>query len=134
MDAATRRQVERRAGHRCEFCHLPQRYAPAARFQVEHVRPKQHGGSDARKNLALACPRCNRFKGPNLTAINSKSRRIVPLFNPRTQNWRDHFALVGIDIVGLTAVVRATVRLLNMNGEDRLKVRAALRERDELDV
>jgi hypothetical protein len=69
-----------------------------------------------------------------LTAINSKSRRIVPLFNPRTQNWRDHFALVGIDIVGLTAVVRATVRLLNMNGEDRLKVRAALRERDELDV
>ena len=40
----------------------------------------------------------------------------------------------GIAIVGLTAIGRATARLLKMNSENRLKVRAALRERDELDA
>src|SRR5258708_5195527 len=34
----------------------------------------------------------------------------------------------------LTAIGRATVRLLNMNAEDRLKVRAALEESGELGI
>jgi hypothetical protein len=57
MDAAKRRRVRRRAGNRCEYCRLTQAAAPIARFQIEHVRPKQHDGTDAFKNLALACPR-----------------------------------------------------------------------------
>jgi hypothetical protein len=56
----------------------------------------------------------------------------MPLFNPRTQSWQEHFALDDIMIVGLTPIGRATVRLLHMNAEDRLKVRAALKERGEL--
>ena len=37
-------------------------------------------------------------------------------------------------LVGLTPIGRATVHLLHMNAEDRLKVRAALKEREELDI
>jgi hypothetical protein len=133
MNAATRRRVVRRARNCCEYCRLSQLAAPVARFQIEHVRPRQHEGSDAFKNLALACPRCNRYKGPNLSAIDPKTKRIVPLFNPRTQDWNSHFEVHGIAIAGLTAIGRATVRLLKMNAEDRLKVRAALRGQSKLD-
>src|SRR4051794_18592391 len=100
MDESLRRLVRSRAGDRCEYCRLPQELAPFARFQIEHVRAKQHGGSDHPDNLALACPRCNAYKGPNLSAVDPDSDAVVSLFNPRTQNWDDHFALVGIEIVG----------------------------------
>ena len=133
MDAATRRRIRRRAGNRCEYCRLSHNSAPVVRFQVEHIRPKQHGGDDALKNLALACHRCNRYKGPNLASIDPKTKRLVPLYNPRTQDWHEHFRFAGIRIVGLSAIGRATVSLLNMNADDRLKARAALDENDELD-
>ena len=79
----------------------------------------------------MACPRCNRQRGPNLTAIDPRTKRIVPLFNPRIQDWGEHFTFAGVVIVGLTPAGRATVRLLKMNAEERIKVRAALREHGE---
>ena len=134
MNAATRRRVQIRARNCCEYCCLPQSAVPLARFQIEHVLPRQHGGSDALANLALACPRCNRHKGPNLSAVDPKSKRIVRLFNPRLQDWNTHFEFHGIAILGTTAIGRATVRLFKMNAEDRLDLRAALRDQGELDT
>ncbi|MCC6362714.1 MAG: HNH endonuclease [Bryobacterales bacterium] len=37
---------------------------------VEHVVPRQHGGTDEISNLALACHRCNLQNGLNLTGID----------------------------------------------------------------
>jgi len=132
MDAATRELVRRRAGHRCEYCRLPQAAAPFFTFHVEHVRAKQHRGGDEADNLALACPDCNRFKGPNLSAIDPETGTLVPVFNPRTQSWQEHFALVGSVIVGRTPVGRATAVLLIMNEESRLEMRFELRRNGEL--
>jgi hypothetical protein len=134
MDEAIRQLVRDRAGNRCEYCLLPQQYAVVVRFHIEHVRPRQHGGNDAPANLALACPHCNRFKGPNLTSFDPETDALVPLFNPRTQLWHEHFALADVMVVGLTPIGRATIRLLNMNAEDRLKVRAVLKDRGELEI
>ena len=134
MDEAIRQFVRDRAGDRCEYCLLPQKYAVVVRFHIEHLRARQHGGNDAPANLALACPHCNRFKGPNLTSFDPETDALVPLFNPRTQSWHEHFALDDVMIVGLTPIGRATVRLLHMNSEDRLKVRAVLKERGELEM
>ena len=132
MDAALRELVRRRAGQRCEYCRLPQAQAPIVRFHVEHVVPRQHGGSDESSNLALACPRCNSFKGPNLTAIDPESGQVVPLFHPRTDSWEDHFDWHGVILIGRTPNARATVRLLNMNAEERIQVRRELRQRGEI--
>jgi 5-methylcytosine-specific restriction endonuclease McrA len=33
---------------------------------LEHIEPKNHGGSDAPENLAIACARCNSGKGMRL--------------------------------------------------------------------
>jgi hypothetical protein len=131
MDDVLRHRVRERAGHRCEYCRLPQAYAPVVRFHIEHIRARQHGGDDDLANLALACPHCNRFKGPNLTSVDPETATVVPLFHPRADLWDAHFVVEDVIIIGRTPSGRATVRLLRMNTDDRQKVRAALRERGE---
>lgn len=128
MDESVRQLVRERAGNRCEYCRLPQQALPWARFHVEHVRARQHGGGNELENLALACRRCNAFKGPNLAAIDSETGAMTQLFNPRTDVWAQHFQLIHLEIVGLSAIGRATVDLLNMNDPDRVELRAALTE------
>jgi len=130
MDAVTREHVRQRAGNRCEYCRLPQGSIPFT-FHIEHIRARQHGGTDAPSNLALACPFCNRFKGPNLTAVDPSTSEVVPLFNPRTYPWEEHFALQGSLMVGRTPSGRATVQLLNMNGLAQTEVRAELQAAGE---
>ena len=126
MGEAIRHGVRARAGHRCEYCRLPQAAAPWVTFHVEHIRARQHHGDDDSSNLALACPDCNFRKGPNLTAIPPDSDEIVPLYNPRVQSWEEHFAMVGAEIVGLTDIGRATAQLLDMNEDERIAMRREL--------
>lgn len=126
MDAATRRLVRDRAQDRCEYCRLPQSAAQFLRFHVEHIRAQQHVEDDSPENLALACPDCNRHKGPNLVTLDPASGGIVALFNPRTDVWADHFQLEGPIMVGRTRVGEATLRLLRMNSEERVEMRAQL--------
>jgi hypothetical protein len=126
MGTAARRLVWERANHRCEYCRLAQSAAAFLTFHVEHIRARQHGGEDDTANLALACPYCNRFKGPNLSAIDPQTARLAPLFNPRVHSWEEHFTWEGAAIVGLTPVGRATVGLLKMNEQTRLEMRAEL--------
>jgi hypothetical protein len=123
MNAAKRRRVWQRALNRCEYCRLHQDYEPYYRFHVEHIVPRQHGGNSQLDNLALACHHCNHHKGPNLSGIDPRTGKIVPLYHPRRQKWRRHFRLVGARLVGRTACGRATVGVLAMNLRDRTMLR-----------
>jgi hypothetical protein len=127
MTERTARAVRERAKAACEYCRLPEALHPGP-FEVEHVIPVQHGGSDAFGNLAYACLHCNRHKGPNLAGIDRKtsSTKLVRLFNPRRHSWRYHFRWDGPRIVGRTPVGRVTVELLAMNGPIRVALRAEL--------
>jgi 5-methylcytosine-specific restriction endonuclease McrA len=104
MGVAIRNAVRRRAGSRCEYCGLPQEVVSRTTFHIEHITAKQHGGTDDPNNLALACDRCNLFKGPNLTSLDPLSGDLVLLLNPRRDKWSAHFAQRGAEIVGLTRV------------------------------
>ncbi len=132
MDATTRQQVRSRAADRCEYCGLPQAAAPVFRFHVEHIHAQQHVRDESLTNLALSCPDCNRYKGPNLSSLNLETRQIVPLFNPRTENWGEHFRFHGPTIIGITLVGQVTVRLLQMNDEERLELRRELMAAGEM--
>ena len=123
MDATLRELVSQRAGERCEYCRIPQEATPLIPFHVQHIVARQHGGSDASDNLALACDRCNAYEGPNLTSIDPETGQTVAVFNPRQDAWRDHFVLRGGRIMGLTPTGRATVQLLNMNAPRRVELR-----------
>lgn len=132
MDAATRQLVRTRANDRCEYCHLPQAAAPFLTFHIEHVQAQQHVEDDSLENLALACPDCNRHKGPNLTTIDPQTRLIVRLFHPRQDEWDAHFEYRGAILVGRTLVGEATIRLLQMNTVERVEMRAELHASGDL--
>ena len=65
-------------------------------------------------------------KGSDLATIDPISGKIVPLFNPRIQLWNDHFTLNHAQIKGITAIGRATARLLMLNAPTRLLERQVL--------
>lgn len=131
MHAVVRELVRQRAGDRCEYCHLPQEFSEL-HFHIEHVTPRQHGGLEVPDNLALACPECNFTKGPNLAALEPGGRKIMRLFNPRRDQWEQHFRFDGARIVGKTPVGRATVALLKVNDAERLRIRSLVLELEGL--
>jgi hypothetical protein len=133
MREALQQLVRTRAGDRCEYCRLRQEHTPFATFHIEHIRAKQHGGQTVAENLALACNRCNAFKGPNLTGVDPDTRSVVLLFNPRTDLWKSHFEFDGPLVVGLTSMGRATVNVLGMNEERRIHLRQKLIDNDEFE-
>jgi hypothetical protein len=110
------RAVAARAAHRCEYCLAPEAISPGE-FNVEHVWPRRRRGSDDLSNLALACGPCNRRKSSATHGIDPDSDMSVPLFNPRRDDWDEHFefSLKTGDIVGRTPTGRATVARLAMN-------------------
>ena len=114
MDAALRKRVRTRAGNRCEYCRLRQEDDSLFTFHVEHVVARQHGGSGAESNLALACYHCNRHKGPNLAGLDPETDTMTRLYDPRRQDWDEHFRIVGAMISGRTPVGHVPVSWLLM--------------------
>lgn len=88
-------------------------------LEIEHIIPEAVGGETVRSNLWLACHRCNQFKSNRIEAFDEKTDKTVPLFNPRMQDWFEHFRWhpSGLRIVGLTAIGRATVEAMQFNNE-----------------
>ena len=125
MNEALRERVAERAHARCEYCLYPETFSLVP-HQLDHVIPRQHGGADTEDNLAFCCATCNRVKGPNLASLDPTTKRITPLYNPRTQTWDGHFRLDNVAIRGLTPEGRATVALLRLNDATRLRERRAL--------
>jgi hypothetical protein len=119
--------VRRRAGFAGEYCRLPEALHPGP-FEVEHVIPRQHGGGTVVGNLAYACLRCNRHKGPNLAGIDRATSRtkLVRLFNPRRHRWAYHFHWDGPYLVGRTPIGRVSVEVLAMNDPVRVVLRETL--------
>ncbi|MEI2689614.1 MAG: HNH endonuclease signature motif containing protein [Anaerolineae bacterium] len=125
VPARLRSLVVARALQSCEYCLIHSDYAAFA-HEVDHILARKHGGTTDAGNLAYACAQCNRFKGSDIAASDPETGEITPLFNPRTMAWGDHFTLAGPRIVPLTAVARATERLLQLNQIDRLLLRKEL--------
>ena len=122
MDKALDATVRERAHGRCEYCHLPQSYS-RIRFPIDHVIARQHDGLAESENLALACSRRNRHKGPNIAGLDPLTRQLVRLFHPRRDLWSEHLRWDALAIVGLTPIGRATVHVLAINSPGNLAVR-----------
>ena len=114
---------------RCEYCRIPP-VAIDASLHVDHVIARQHVDQidEDPEHLAMACDRCNFYKGTNLSTVDPESGEIVPLFNPRQDRWEAHFTFDGAAIIGLTPIGRATLRLLHMNARNRVELRSWLIE------
>ncbi len=121
---SVRQRVREAAKDRCGYCQSHQQYVLGP-LEVEHIIPIARGGADDELNLWLACPRCNRFKGSQVEAVDPITDETQLLYNPRTQHWTEHFQwdTEGVVILGLTPTGRATVAALRLNHEQSIAVR-----------
>ncbi len=114
------REIRLRAAGCCEYCWLRENMQSIT-FHVDHIVPVTHGGSGSSSNLCLACPDCNRAKGPNVAALDPLTDEPTRLYNPRAQEWDDHFELrTDMIIAGLSPEGRATIAVLRLNLERRV--------------
>jgi HNH endonuclease len=120
-------EVRRRAAGRCEYC-LFTESASELPFHIDHIIAQKHGGQSEPENLAWACFSCNLRKGPNIAGLDPKTGELTALFNPRVDEWSEHFIWDGVWLRGRTAVGRTTVAVLDINHVDSLAIRKALRE------
>ena len=126
INEAARNQVRRRANHLCEYCHASEKWQ-YVKFTVDHVIPLDRGGTSFLDNLALACFHCNRRKSNKIIAIDPQSELQVPLFNPRSNIWKEDFIWSAdrLYLIGLTPIGRATVTALALNRIRVIDIRAA---------
>lgn len=103
---------------------MPEVYEPG--MHVDHIVASKHGGAMEEKNLALACSRCNRYKGPNIAGIDPQSGEVTRLFHPRRDVWSENFEWLTDEPSGKTPLGRATTQVLAINAPDIRAARAAL--------
>jgi len=125
MERTLEEFVWQRACHRCEYCQVPQA-CDRLPFEIDHVIAKKHRGPTQADNLGLACFACNNHKGPSIAGVDSKTKRIVQLFNPRRHKWSRHFRWNGPMLIGRTPIGRATIAVLEINLPYRVAFRQGL--------
>jgi predicted molibdopterin-dependent oxidoreductase YjgC len=118
IQAELRQQVIQRANGLCEYCQTAR--IIVVWMVVDHIVPVSRGGATHLNNLALSCVPCNSHKYDFVSGRDPETDAVdVPLFNPRTQSWDDHFQwdTSGTSLLGQTPVGRATVHRLQINDE-----------------
>jgi HNH endonuclease len=109
-------QIEVTDKRRCCYC-LTSEANSGIPMTFDHILPRSKGGATTFENLCFACRTCNEFKSDLTAAVDALTGEIVTLFNPRTQQWTDHFTWSqdSTRVEGLTPIGRATVAALRMN-------------------
>ena len=135
ISANLRRLVGDRAQECCEYCLMPEKLSLAS-HQVDHIIAEKHGGQTLAENLALSCSLCNQAKGSDIASIDPDTSDTVRLYNPRQDQWREHFYLEsesGI-IHPKTAIGRVTVKLLRINRLESLPIRQILGQINQIHI
>jgi hypothetical protein len=116
VSKALRERVSKQARYRCGYCLTSQKIT-GTQMDVEHIIPEARGGKTEEDNLWLACSDCNDHKGDRLEAPDPQTGEVVRLFDPRHQQWAEHFAWAptGDEMIGLTPTGRATIAALKLN-------------------
>ncbi len=114
-----------RAGFRCEYCRIPDIGAGIS-FHSDHILASKHGGLTVLENLAYCCPECNLFKGTDFATFLSGIEDAVRFFNPRKDEWSEHFVNVDGLIQPRTEIGRATIVIFQINNLSRVLTRQQL--------
>lgn len=117
-------KVAERAGHRCEYCHAPEK-AFNFPFEVEHITPLAAHGIETMDNLALSCRSCNAFKSFRRAGVDPETLARVSLYHPRKDAWASHFRIEAETLLleGVTEIGRGTIAALQMNSPAQIQAR-----------
>ena len=127
LSAQLKQLVIERAHACCEYCASLARYSMSP-FAIDHIRPRSRSGKTVQDNLALVCQGCNGAKYNKVTAFDPVTNRAFPLFHPRQQQWREHFAWNQscTPMIGLTPTGRATIVAFQLNRPELINLRSVL--------
>ena len=125
MAKSRRAIVRERAGDQCEYCRMLQSQTSLP-HTIDHIRALKHRGPTAVGNLCWSCAQCNAAKGPNVAGHDPRTDELVPLFNPRTNCWNEHFEWSSARLLERTPIGRATIDVLRINDANRIALRALL--------
>lgn len=64
-----------------------------ANLNIDHIKPKKHGGSDDPDNLAVACRACNLYKGSTDCNSIAEARKIVQQKKEQSKKWFEKYVL-----------------------------------------
>lgn len=119
--------VFQRAFGCCEYCMISG-FHTSCEFEIEHIIPLAKAGLTIFENLALACPGCNGHKLIKTQGFDQTTNKTVPLYNPRLQEWREHFQWSNdkLTIIGKTDIGRGTISALHMNRGKVINLRSVL--------
>lgn len=95
-------------------------------FQVDHIRALKHNGTTVINNLAYCCPDCNRYKGTDLGSYLDDETTIIRFFNPRLDEWKEHFIVNEGVINRITSQGQVTIIIFQFNTPERIMYRQAL--------
>jgi len=121
--------LKTRANGCCEYCLCQADFCPEP-FSTDHIIPLSKEGLDELENLAFCCQGCNNHKYTATEAIDPVSGNRVPLYNPRKDDWQEHFQWAENYslLIGLTPTGRATIERLQLNRTGVVNLRRVLRK------
>lgn len=120
-----RRLVQKRSLSVCEYCRFPELFSFLG-YEIDHIIPVKHGGSNDLENLAWVCSICNKNKGTDVGTFLLPDLNLVRFYHPRRDNWNEHFDISGSLIKPRTNIGEATVKILQLNDANRLDERELL--------
>ena len=85
MRDALRQKVQVRDEYRCLYCGITE-LDIGSTLTIDHIQPKQQGGTDNVDNLLYCCHACNEFKGKYY-----KTAPELQLLNPLVDNFAEHY-------------------------------------------
>ena len=120
-----RQKVKDRANNCCEYCRIHQEdfFFP---FEIDHIISLRHEGKSNFNNLAFSCGTCNRMKAADIGTYLNEKLEFIRLFNPRMDIWEHNFEINHGEILPLTLIGEATIKLLDLNNPDRIILRQVL--------
>ena len=85
---------------RCGYCGVTE-IESGGRLEIDHFRPRSHGGEDILDNIVYACVTCNRFKGDYWPAPEAGPD--LMLLHPQQNSLSAHIELLSDGrLIGLT--------------------------------
>jgi hypothetical protein len=115
VPAALRRLARDRAGAVVNTAAFTKKRLSCHTSRITLLR-QNIAGETEKTNLAWTCFVCNRAKGSDLSSIDVETGQLVRLFNPRTDNWDNHFVLEQDGRISAQADIgRVTEFLLKLN-------------------
>lgn len=100
VSQALRETVRASYNFRCGYCGVMETES-GGQLEIDHFRPRSHGGKDVVDNLVYACVACNRFKGDYWPAPEAGPD--LMLLHPKQNDLSAHLELLSDGrLIGLT--------------------------------